>query len=45
MQLSKKAINTFKAIYLKKYGVNLTDDKANELGLRVLRFYEFKYKK
>lgn len=42
MQLSKKAIEYFKKIYSQKYKVNLTDTQANELGLKVLRFYEFK---
>jgi len=45
MRLSKKALEDFKALYFKKYGEKLSDDKANELGLRVLRFYKFKYLK
>lgn len=44
MKLSKKALNAFKKLYLQKYGVALSDEKANELGARVLRFYSFKYK-
>jgi len=45
MQLSKKAIEEFKRIYLKRYGVSLTESQANDLGVRILHFYRFKYKK
>lgn len=44
MRLSQKAILEFKAIYLKKFGVALTDEKANELGLELLEFFKLIYR-
>ena len=33
LDLAKKTIEEFKALYFKKYGKKLTDDKGNELGV------------
>ncbi len=44
MRLSKKAIEEFKAIYLEKYGVQLNDEQANELGVELLEFFKLIYK-
>ena len=44
MRLSKKAIDEFKEIYFKKFGVQLTDEKANELGVELLEFFKLIYK-
>lgn len=44
MRLSKQAIDEFKTIYLKKYGVQLTDEQANELGVELLEFFKLIYK-
>lgn len=38
-QLSKQAIEEFKAIYEQRFGESLTDDEAQEMGLRVLRLF------
>ncbi len=38
-QLSRQAIEEFKAIYEKEFGEPLTDDEAQEMGLRVLRLF------
>ena len=37
MRLSKEAINDFKAIYLKEYGVELSDAEAYTKGSNLLR--------
>lgn len=44
MLLSKKAIEDLRRIYFMKYNVTLTDAQANDMGLKILRFYEFKYR-
>lgn len=44
MQLSKKAIEDFKKIHLKKSGVFLTDAEANRLGIQLLEFFRLIYK-
>jgi hypothetical protein len=38
-QLSRQAIDEFKAIYLDKFGVNLSDDEVQEIAMRLLRFF------
>jgi len=43
MKLSKKAIDGFKKLYLKKYGITLSDTEANDKAVRLLIFYRFKY--
>jgi hypothetical protein len=43
MKLSKKAIDDFKKLYLKKYGIALSDVEANDKAYRLLIFYRFKY--
>jgi hypothetical protein len=37
MNLSKKAIEEFKAIIKKDYGKDITDEEAQELGVTLLR--------
>lgn len=44
MRLSKKAIDEFKVIYFQKFGVQLTDEQANELGIELLEFFKLIYK-
>ena len=38
-QLSREAIDEFKAIYQEEFGKSLTDDEAQEIALRLLRFF------
>ena len=38
-QLSRKAIDEFKAIYEEEFGEMLTDDEAQEMGVRLLQFF------
>ena len=40
MKLSQKAIEDFKKIYFKKFGINLTDEEANTLGVELLEFFK-----
>jgi hypothetical protein len=40
MRLSQQAIDDFKKIYLKEYGVLLDDEKANDLAVNFLRLFE-----
>ena len=37
-QLSREAIEKFKAIYKKEFGESISDDEAQEMGLRLLNF-------
>jgi hypothetical protein len=37
-QLSRQAIDEFKAIYQEEFGQNLTDDVVQEIALRLLSF-------
>jgi hypothetical protein len=37
-QLSRRAIEEFKAIYREEYGEDISDDEALEMGLRLLNF-------
>lgn len=39
MPLTQKAIDELKAIYRRKYGEDLPDDKAWEMGNRLLRLF------
>lgn len=38
-QLSRQAIEEFKAIYQEEFGQSLTDDEVQEIALRLLRFF------
>ena len=38
-QLSRQAIDEFKAIYQDEFGVILSDDEVQEIALRLLRFF------
>ena len=38
-QLSRKALDEFKAIYREEFGHSLSDDEAQEIALRLLRFF------
>lgn len=40
-QLSRQAIDEFKAIYKDEFGKDLSDDEALEMGLRLLNFLKF----
>ena len=40
-QLSREAIDEFKAIYKDEFGKVLSDDEAREMGLRLLNFLKF----
>lgn len=44
MQLSIKAITDFKKIYLKEFGVRLTDEEANTKGVELLEIIDLIYK-
>ena len=37
-QLSRQAIDEFKAIYQEEFGETLTDDEVQEIAVRLLRF-------
>ncbi len=39
-QLSREAIEEFKAIYQEEFGEILSDDEAREIATRLLRFFE-----
>jgi hypothetical protein len=38
-QLSRQAIDEFKAIYLDEFGQELSDEEVQEIALRLLRFF------
>jgi hypothetical protein len=38
-QLSREAIDEFKAIYQEEFGQTLLDDQVQEIALRLLRFF------
>ena len=38
-QLSREAIDEFKAIYQEEFGKTLTDDEVKEIATRLLRFF------
>ena len=38
-QLSRQAIDEFKAIYREEFGKNLSDAEVQEIALRLLRFF------
>ena len=38
-QLSRRAIDEFKAIYKEEFGKSLSDDEVQEIALRLLRFF------
>jgi hypothetical protein len=38
-QLSRQAMDEFKAIYQDEFGQTLSDDEAREIALRLLRFF------
>ena len=38
-QLSRQAIEDFRAIYQEEFGVALSDDEVQEIALRLLRFF------
>lgn len=43
MQLSPKAISSFKRVYLEKFNEKLSDDEANKLGVELLEFFKLVY--
>jgi len=38
-QLSRQAIDEFKAIYEEEFGHSLSDDEVREIAIRLLRFF------
>ena len=38
-QLSREAIDEFRAIYKEEFGRELSDDEVKEIALRLLRFF------
>jgi hypothetical protein len=38
-QLSREAIDEFKAIYQEEFGRELSDDEVQEIAIRLLRFF------
>ena len=38
-QLSREAIDEFKAIYMDEFGESLSDDEVQEIAMRLLRFF------
>jgi len=38
-QLSRQAIDEFKAIYEEEFGQRLSDDEVREIAIRLLRFF------
>jgi len=38
-QLSRQAIDEFKAIYKDEFGTTLSDDAVQEIAMRLLRFF------
>ena len=40
MQLSREAIEEFKAIYQDEYGIALSDTEAQEMGQRLLAIFQ-----
>lgn len=38
-QLSREAIDEFKAIYKEEFGETLSDDEVQEIAMRLLRFF------
>jgi hypothetical protein len=38
-QLSRQAIDEFKAIYRDEFGQDLSDDQVQEIAIRLLRFF------
>lgn len=44
MRLSQTAITEFRELYRKKMGVRLDDDKANDLGVELLKFFQLIYR-
>ena len=38
-QLSREAIDEFKAIYQEEFGQELSDDEVQEIAIRLLRFF------
>jgi hypothetical protein len=38
-QLSRQAIDEFKAIYQEEFGQSLSDDEVQEIAIRLLRFF------
>ncbi len=43
-QLSREAIEEFKAIYKDEFDVELTDDEVREIATRLLRFFGILHK-
>jgi hypothetical protein len=38
-QLSRQAVDDFKAIYKEEFGKSLSDDEVREIAIRLLRFF------
>jgi len=44
LKLSNKALEEFKKIYLSEFGISLSDDIANKLGVELLELFEIIYR-
>ena len=44
MRLSQTAITEFQELYHRKIGVRIGDDQANDLGIKLLRFFQLIYR-
>ena len=44
-QLSREAIDQFKAIYEEEFGTQLSDDEVQHIAMRLLRFFGILYPK
>jgi len=40
-QLSQEAVEAFQAIYLAEFGIQLSEGEAQDIGLRMLQFFDF----
>jgi hypothetical protein len=40
VRLSREALEEFKTIYREEFGEDISDDKAGEMGMRLLRLFD-----
>jgi hypothetical protein len=44
MRLNQNAIDEFRAIYKKQFGEEISEDDAQEMGLRLLKLFQIIYR-
>ena len=44
MRLSQTALTEFQELYRRKMKVEISDDEANDLGIKLLRFFQLIYR-